>query len=205
MLGRGCPPLGGSGSRLPGSSGQMTQKGDLRREGHGPSQPTRLPSWPPPPPAPQLSRPWGWTALLVARLSPLVCMDLSLWMVSPRLKCLDPVDTQMSPKSVLSSRTLLRTSAYKSSCQKPCPNSICLCLKLPNLRVRPFSRQFVRLSDALSGEETPFASGTTRKCSYCCPCLLHHFSHVQLFATPWTVAHEFPRPGDSPGKNTGVK
>ena len=112
---------------------------------------------------------------------------------------------QMSPKSVLSSRTLLRTSAYKSSCQKPCPNSICLCLKLPNLRVRPFSRQFVRLSDALSGEETPFASGTTRKCSYCCPCLLHHFSHVQLFATPWTVAHEFPRPGDSPGKNTGVK
>ena len=29
-------------------------------------------------------------------------------------------------------------------------------------------------------------------------------SHVQLFATPWTVAHQAPPSMDSPGKNTGV-
>ena len=30
-------------------------------------------------------------------------------------------------------------------------------------------------------------------------------SHVRLFATPWTVAHEAPPSmGFSPGKNTGV-
>ena len=29
-------------------------------------------------------------------------------------------------------------------------------------------------------------------------------SCVQLFVTPWTVAHQAPCPGDSPGKNTGV-
>ena len=28
--------------------------------------------------------------------------------------------------------------------------------------------------------------------------------HVQLFATPWTVACQAPLPWDSPGKNTGV-
>ena len=36
-----------------------------------------------------------------------------------------------------------------------------------------------------------------------CACVLSHFSHVQLFSTPWTS----PRllcPWDSPGKNTGV-
>ena len=25
-----------------------------------------------------------------------------------------------------------------------------------------------------------------------CVCMLSHFSHVQLFATPWTVAHQAP-------------
>ena len=30
------------------------------------------------------------------------------------------------------------------------------------------------------------------------------FSHVQLFVTPWTVAHQAALPQDSPGKNTGV-
>ena len=30
------------------------------------------------------------------------------------------------------------------------------------------------------------------------------FSHVQLFATPWTVAHQAPCPWDSPGKDIGV-
>ena len=35
-----------------------------------------------------------------------------------------------------------------------------------------------------------------------CACVLSCFSHVQLFATPWTVAHQAP--WDSPGKNTGV-
>ena len=34
--------------------------------------------------------------------------------------------------------------------------------------------------------------------------LLSHFSRVQLCATPWTAAHQAPRPRDSPGKNTGV-
>ena len=34
--------------------------------------------------------------------------------------------------------------------------------------------------------------------------LLSHFSRVRLCATPWTEAHQAPRPWDSPGKNTGV-
>ena len=34
--------------------------------------------------------------------------------------------------------------------------------------------------------------------------LLSLFSRVRLCATPETVAHEAPRPWDSPGKNTGV-
>ena len=34
--------------------------------------------------------------------------------------------------------------------------------------------------------------------------LLSRFSRVRLCATPWTVAHQAPRPWDSPGKNTGV-
>ena len=34
--------------------------------------------------------------------------------------------------------------------------------------------------------------------------LLSHFSHVRLCVTPQTAAHQAPRPGDSPGKNTGV-
>ena len=33
--------------------------------------------------------------------------------------------------------------------------------------------------------------------------MLIPFSHVQLCATPWTVARQAP-PWDSPGKNTGV-
>ena len=34
--------------------------------------------------------------------------------------------------------------------------------------------------------------------------MLSHFSRVRLCATPWTAAHQAPRPRDSPGKNTGV-
>ena len=34
--------------------------------------------------------------------------------------------------------------------------------------------------------------------------LLSCFSRVRLCATPWTAAHQGPRPWDSPGKNTGV-
>ena len=34
--------------------------------------------------------------------------------------------------------------------------------------------------------------------------LLSQFSRVRLCATPWTAAHQAPRPWDSPGKNTGV-
>ena len=35
-------------------------------------------------------------------------------------------------------------------------------------------------------------------------CLLRCFSHVLLFATPGTVAHQAPLSMGSPGKNTGV-
>ena len=35
-------------------------------------------------------------------------------------------------------------------------------------------------------------------------CVLSHFSIVQLFATPWTIAHQLLCPWDSPGKSTGV-
>ena len=34
--------------------------------------------------------------------------------------------------------------------------------------------------------------------------VLSRFSHVQLFATPWTVAHRFLFPWDPPGKIIGV-
>ena len=34
--------------------------------------------------------------------------------------------------------------------------------------------------------------------------VLSCFSHVQLFATPWTVARQLLCPWDSPGKNTGM-
>ena len=34
--------------------------------------------------------------------------------------------------------------------------------------------------------------------------LLSRFSHVQLCVTPWTAAHQAPRPWDSPGNSTGV-
>ena len=35
-------------------------------------------------------------------------------------------------------------------------------------------------------------------------CMLGHFSYVQLFVTPWTVAHRLLCPWDSSGKNTNV-
>ena len=34
--------------------------------------------------------------------------------------------------------------------------------------------------------------------------LLSHFSRVRLCATPYTAAHQLPRPWDSPETNTGV-
>ena len=37
-----------------------------------------------------------------------------------------------------------------------------------------------------------------------CSCVLSQFSHVQLFVTPWTVAHRLLCPWNSPGKSTGV-
>ena len=39
---------------------------------------------------------------------------------------------------------------------------------------------------------------------YCQSSMLSCFSRVQLFAIPWTVAHQTPCPWDSPGKNTAV-
>ena len=35
-------------------------------------------------------------------------------------------------------------------------------------------------------------------------CMLSCFSHVQLFATLWTAAHQAPLSWDLPGKSTGV-
>ena len=35
-------------------------------------------------------------------------------------------------------------------------------------------------------------------------CSVQSLSHVQLFVTPWTAAHQLLCPWDSPGKNTGV-
>ena len=35
-------------------------------------------------------------------------------------------------------------------------------------------------------------------------CCVQLFSHVQLFATPWSVVLQSPLHGNSPGKNTGV-
>ena len=35
-------------------------------------------------------------------------------------------------------------------------------------------------------------------------CILSYFSHVQLFMTVWTVAHQALCPSDSSGKNIGV-
>ena len=35
-------------------------------------------------------------------------------------------------------------------------------------------------------------------------CMLSRFSHGRLCVTPWTAAHQAPRPWDSLGKNTGV-
>ena len=35
-------------------------------------------------------------------------------------------------------------------------------------------------------------------------CVLSRFSHVQLFATPWIVAHQAPLSMDSPGKDAGM-
>ena len=37
-----------------------------------------------------------------------------------------------------------------------------------------------------------------------CACMLSHFSYVQFFVTPWTVAHRLLCPWNSPGKNTVV-
>ena len=37
-----------------------------------------------------------------------------------------------------------------------------------------------------------------------CAWVLSHFSHVQLFATLWTIVHQAPLSWDSLGKNTGV-
>ena len=34
------------------------------------------------------------------------------------------------------------------------------------------------------------------------PVVVQPLSHVQLFATPWSVAHQAPLSMDSPGKNT---
>ena len=40
--------------------------------------------------------------------------------------------------------------------------------------------------------------------TWACVCVFFHFSHVRLFSSLWTVAHQEPQSMDSPGKNTGL-
>ena len=42
------------------------------------------------------------------------------------------------------------------------------------------------------------------KCVCVCVCVCYLLSHVQLFATPWTVAHQAPLSMEFSGKDTGV-
>ena len=39
---------------------------------------------------------------------------------------------------------------------------------------------------------------------FCFVFVLSHFSRIRLFATPWTVSCQAPRPWDSPSRTTGV-
>ena len=41
-------------------------------------------------------------------------------------------------------------------------------------------------------------------CVCVCVCVCESLSHVQLFVTPWTVAHQAPLSMEFPGKNTGM-
>ena len=54
---------------------------------------------------------------------------------------------------------------------------------------------------AENGQESTFERQLL-KVSLCLKCWL--LSHVQLFATPWTMPAMLLRPWDFPGKNTGV-
>ena len=49
-----------------------------------------------------------------------------------------------------------------------------------------------------------FTHTHTYVCESLYVCVLSHFSHVQLFATPWTEARQVPLSMDSPGKNPGM-
>ena len=50
---------------------------------------------------------------------------------------------------------------------------------------------------------SPF-TGWEFRCQACLLACLLRFSHVQCFATLWTVAHQAPMSMGFPGKNTGV-
>ena len=69
-----------------------------------------------------------------------------------------------------------------------------------NLSFNDFKKRIVM--PTLKSDEEPYRSWKNT---------MHHIvkkvkslSRVQLFATPWTVAHQALCPWDSPGKNTGV-
>ena len=50
----------------------------------------------------------------------------------------------------------------------------------------------------------PFLSQLVLYLKCLCVCMLNCYSHIQLFATPWTVATRLLCPCDSLGKDTGV-
>ena len=53
-----------------------------------------------------------------------------------------------------------------------------------------------------SGKNTGVGCHFLLQCMHAC--MLSHFSHVRLCATPWTAATRLLCPWDSPSKNTGV-
>ena len=94
--------------------------------------------------------------------------------------------------SITNSRSLLQLMSIELVMP---PNHLILChplLLLPSIfsSIRIFSNESVLL---ISG-------GQSKNLLL----LLSHFSHVRLYATPSTAAHQAPCPWDSPGKNTGV-
>ena len=94
--------------------------------------------------------------------------------------------------SITNSRSLLQLMSIELVMP---PNHLILChplLLLPSI----FSS--IRI---FSNESVLFISGGQSKNLLL---LLSHFSHVRLYATPSTAAHQAPCPWDSPGKNTGV-
>ena len=77
----------------------------------------------------------------------------------------------------------------------------------PPVEVLSIQICMIRCESGPQGSSRPGGSGwdlaTQRWYIKLCMCMLSHFSHVQVFVTPWTIAWLDPL-WDSWGKNTGV-